>query len=98
MSLVLKRGFLDGILNEFDKAVSQAAEDDYLDSCLLCYQWTKGEKDEYYYQARHELCSYVNENIVRILKNARIPLKKKLLIGLYYMRSLPAGQRVNDVV
>lgn len=75
------------------EAVSDAYEDNYLDACLLCCKYTRGAKDVYFYQARRELSSYVCENWRRILKNGRIPPKKKLMIGYWVLRGgLEAGR------
>lgn len=64
--------------------VVDAFEDEYLDSCMLCCKWTREKRDDYYFQARRELCSYVMENRSRIMKNDIIPPKKKVLIGVYF--------------
>lgn len=79
------------IAREYGEDVFQAAEDDYLDSCCLCCGMTQKNKDEYYYEARRELRTYLKENWLQVLQNKRIPAKKKLVIAYWALRSLPVA-------
>ena len=85
-------------LYDSDRAIAEYAEDDYLDSCCLCIQYTAGTKDEYYVLARKELTSYVRTHLSLILHNRKMSIKKKIYVFLYTIKAAVELQTIHKSV
>ena len=82
MGLLVRKSFISRLQN-IDSQLSEAAEKDFLDSCLQhCAIMKNDKKSEYYRISINYLRDYIKENKTEVFLNSQISWKLKMLI--YY--------------